>query len=76
MNLTQVTVVAMTVVASVATSVFAAQLPGRGSAAVEFDAAPRSPQPSVDQVAALVNAMMGKINGVVYQLTTEARKSA
>lgn len=42
----------------------------------DLDAALKSPQPSADQVAGLVNGMMGKINAVVFQLTTEARKSA
>jgi len=42
----------------------------------DLDAALKSPQPSADHVAGLVNAMMGKINAVVFQLTTEARKPA
>jgi hypothetical protein len=42
----------------------------------DLDAALKSQQPAADQVAALVNAVMGKINGVVFQLTSEARKSA
>jgi tetratricopeptide (TPR) repeat protein len=41
----------------------------------DLDAALKSPQPSADQVAGLVNGMMGKINAVAFQLTTEARKS-
>ena len=41
----------------------------------DLDAALKSPQPSADQVSGLVNGMMGKINAVVFQLTTEARKS-
>jgi tetratricopeptide (TPR) repeat protein len=42
----------------------------------DLDAALKGPQPSPDQVAGLVNGMMGKINGVAFQLTTEARKPA
>jgi tetratricopeptide (TPR) repeat protein len=42
----------------------------------DLEAALKSAQPSADQVAGLVNGMMGKINAVVFQLTTEARKSA
>jgi hypothetical protein len=45
-------------------------------AIIDLDAALKSPQPTADQVAGLVNPMMGKINGLVFQLTTEARKSA
>jgi hypothetical protein len=41
----------------------------------DLDAALKSPQPSADQVTALVNGMMGKINAVVFQLTNEARKA-
>ena len=40
----------------------------------DLDAALKAPQPSADQVAALVNGMMGKINGVAFELTNEARK--
>jgi tetratricopeptide (TPR) repeat protein len=40
----------------------------------DLAAALNAPQPSADQVAALVNGMMGKINAVAFQLTTEARK--
>jgi len=40
----------------------------------DLDTALKSPQPSADQVAQLVNGMMGKINAVTFQLTTEARK--
>lgn len=40
------------------------------------DAALKSPQPPADQVTALVNAMMGKIIGVAFALTTDARKPA
>jgi hypothetical protein len=40
----------------------------------DLAAALKAPQPSADQVAALVNGMMGKINAVAFQLTTEARK--
>jgi tetratricopeptide (TPR) repeat protein len=40
----------------------------------DLDTALKSPQPSADQVAGLVNGMMGKINAVTFQLTTEARK--
>jgi len=40
----------------------------------ELDAALKAPQPSADQVTALVNGMMGKINAVAFQLTTDARK--
>jgi tetratricopeptide (TPR) repeat protein len=40
----------------------------------DLDAALKGAQPSADQVAGLVNGMMGKINGVVFQLTSEARK--
>jgi hypothetical protein len=42
----------------------------------DLDAALKSQQPSADLVTSLVNGMMGKINAVVFQLTTEARKSA
>jgi tetratricopeptide (TPR) repeat protein len=42
----------------------------------DLDAALKSPRPSADQLAGLVNGMMGKINAVVFQLTTEARKPA
>jgi tetratricopeptide (TPR) repeat protein len=42
----------------------------------DLDAALKSPQPSADQVAGLVNGMMGKVNAVVFQLTAEARKPA
>jgi hypothetical protein len=42
----------------------------------DLDAALKGQQPSADQVAGLVNGMMGKINAVVFQLTTEARKPA
>ena len=42
----------------------------------ELEAALKSQQPAADQVAPLVNAVIGKINGVVFQLTSEARKSA
>jgi hypothetical protein len=42
----------------------------------DLDAALKSPQPAADQVTSLVNGMMGKINAVVFQLTTEARKPA
>jgi len=41
---------------------------------IDLDTALKSPQPSADQVAQLVNGMMGKINAVTFQLTTEARK--
>jgi tetratricopeptide (TPR) repeat protein len=41
---------------------------------VDLDAALKSPRPAADQVAGLVNGMMGKINAVTFQLTTEARK--
>ena len=37
-------------------------------------AALSAPQPSADQVAALVNGIIGKINAVAFELTTEARK--
>lgn len=40
----------------------------------DLDTALKSPQPSADQVTQLVNGMMGKINAVTFQLTTEARK--
>jgi tetratricopeptide (TPR) repeat protein len=40
----------------------------------DLAAALKAPQPSADQVAALVNGMIGKINAVAFQLTTEARK--
>jgi hypothetical protein len=43
---------------------------------VDLDAALKGPQPSAEQVAGLVNGVMGKINGVVFQLTSEARKQA
>ena len=49
---------------------------GVEKAIIDLDAALKSPQPTADQVAGLVNPMMGKINGLVFQLTTEARKSA
>lgn len=42
----------------------------------DLETALKSPQPSPDHVAGLVNGMMGKINAVVFQLTTEARKPA
>jgi hypothetical protein len=42
----------------------------------DLDAALKSPQPSADRVAGLVNGMMGKINAVTFQLTTDARKQA
>ena len=45
-------------------------------AILDLDAALKTPQPTAEQVAGLVNGMMGKINGLVFQLTTEARKSA
>ena len=41
---------------------------------IDLDTALKSPQPSADQVTQLVNGMMGKINAVTFQLTTEARK--
>jgi high-affinity iron transporter len=41
----------------------------------ELDTALKSAQPSTEQVTALVNGMMGKINAVVFQLTNEARKA-
>ena len=41
---------------------------------VDLDAALKAPQPAADQVTALVNGVMGKINAVAFQLTTEARK--
>jgi tetratricopeptide (TPR) repeat protein len=41
----------------------------------ELDAALKSSQPDAEQVTALVNGMMGKINAVVFQLTNEARKA-
>jgi hypothetical protein len=41
---------------------------------LDLDAALKAPQPSAEQVAALVNGMMGKINAVAFQLTTEAKK--
>jgi tetratricopeptide (TPR) repeat protein len=40
----------------------------------DLDTALKSPQPSADSVAGLVNGMMGKINAVTFQLTTDARK--
>jgi len=40
----------------------------------DLDAAFKSSQPSADQVADLVNGMMGKINAVVFQLTNDARR--
>ncbi|MEO8257671.1 MAG: hypothetical protein ABI868_10045 [Acidobacteriota bacterium] len=40
----------------------------------DLAAALQAPQPSIDQVSALVNGMMGKMNAVAFQLTTEARK--
>jgi tetratricopeptide (TPR) repeat protein len=40
----------------------------------DLDAALKAPQPSAEQVAGLVNGIMGKINAVAFQLTTEARK--
>jgi hypothetical protein len=43
---------------------------------VDLDAALKGQQPSASQVTSLVNSMMGKINAVVFQLTTEARKPA
>jgi hypothetical protein len=42
---------------------------------VDLDAAFKASPPSADQVAALVNGMMGKINAVVFQLTNDARKA-
>ena len=42
----------------------------------ELETALKARPPSADQVAGLVNAMMGKINAVVFQLTTDARKPA
>ena len=42
----------------------------------DLDAALSAARPSADQVAGLVNGMMGKVNGVAFQLTTEARKPA
>ena len=42
----------------------------------DLDTALKTPQPSADHVAGLVNGMTGKINAVVFQLTTEAKKSA
>ncbi|MEP7304373.1 MAG: hypothetical protein ABJA98_02535 [Acidobacteriota bacterium] len=40
----------------------------------DLNTALKNPQPSADQVAGVVNGMMGKINAVTFQLTTEARK--
>ena len=40
----------------------------------ELDTALKAAQPSAEQVAGLVNGMMGKLNGVSFALTTEARK--
>jgi hypothetical protein len=42
----------------------------------DLDAALKSQSPAIDQVTPLVNTIIGKINGVVFQLTSEARKSA